>query len=248
MHYTTYTCPICGNKMTALGTRPWLCVVCGKIDCNNCSPSGICPDCKQLVTREEKDYLRSMYESGYGLINGVPCAIGEGQKAGCFCCMALFGIFLAVVGLLFFFHLGFLLLTGGIILAVIGSKNYSPMAAKNEKFLEPLRQFWNKLLPDLKQRLAQKDRASAAESIPSIKGWTVEKSLTSRSTAKETMEKHLEPTAQEKPQKPVKCALCGIALKAKRCSACGMAWCSNCGTWNAADAERCSKCQFMLPP
>ncbi|NMC06824.1 MAG: hypothetical protein GYA24_16520 [Candidatus Lokiarchaeota archaeon] len=50
--------------------------------------------------------------------------------------------------------------------------------------------------------------------------------------------------------RPKECPLCHSLLGGKskrRCSACGYAWCLNCGTWNYPGIERCKTCQFMLP-
>nr|MDO8111598.1 hypothetical protein [Candidatus Sigynarchaeota archaeon] len=49
-------------------------------------------------------------------------------------------------------------------------------------------------------------------------------------------------------EKPVRCAKCGGIMYNKRCTMCKISWCSNCGAWNAPEAERCNSCQFMLPP
>nr|MDO8111266.1 hypothetical protein [Candidatus Sigynarchaeota archaeon] len=47
--------------------------------------------------------------------------------------------------------------------------------------------------------------------------------------------------------KPAYCAKCGGVMADRRCSSCRSTWCSNCGTWNEPEAERCASCQFMLP-
>nr|MDO8109858.1 hypothetical protein [Candidatus Sigynarchaeota archaeon] len=47
--------------------------------------------------------------------------------------------------------------------------------------------------------------------------------------------------------KPQKCAACGRPMKDRRCTSCTVAWCSNCGTWNPPEVERCVACNFLLP-
>ena len=52
---------------------------------------------------------------------------------------------------------------------------------------------------------------------------------------------------EEQPERPQYCQSCGAQMDGRRCSSCRTSWCSNCGSWNPAYAERCRNCHFMLP-
>jgi len=52
---------------------------------------------------------------------------------------------------------------------------------------------------------------------------------------------------QKTKERPQKCPACGHSMKDRRCRSCKVAWCSNCGTWNPPEAERCVSCNFILP-